>query len=98
MRSIAWNARHQSSRGLFFTSCARRNGCGVDASSALTASVLHRLDVEVSVAKKAGRKTTRKRAPKRQLINTGSDKRYVRRGSKGRFKESDDAGRSLASD
>jgi len=26
------------------------------------------------------------------------DKRYVRRGARGRFKESDDVGRSLASD
>ena len=37
-------------------------------------------------------------AAKRELINTGSDKRYVRRGQSGRFKESDDVGRSLAQD
>jgi hypothetical protein len=37
-------------------------------------------------------------AAKRELIDTGSDKRYVRRGEKGRFKESDDVGRSLAAD
>ena len=35
---------------------------------------------------------------KRELINTGSDKRYVRRNAKGQFKESDDVGRSLAAD
>ncbi len=35
---------------------------------------------------------------KRQLVDTGKDKRYVRRGQRGRFKESDDVGRSLASD
>lgn len=35
---------------------------------------------------------------KRELIDTGSDKRYVRRDSKGQFKESDDQGRSLAQD
>ncbi len=35
---------------------------------------------------------------KRELIDTGSDKRYVRRDSNGRFKESDDVGRSLAAD
>jgi hypothetical protein len=35
---------------------------------------------------------------KRELIDTGSDKRYMRRGSKGQFKESDDVGRSLAQD
>ncbi len=35
---------------------------------------------------------------KRELIDTGSDKRYVRRDSEGRFKESDDVGRSLSQD
>lgn len=35
---------------------------------------------------------------KRELIDTGTDKRYVRRDKKGRFKESDDVGRSLAAD
>jgi hypothetical protein len=34
----------------------------------------------------------------RELIDTGTDKRYVRRNSKGQFKESDDVGRSLAAD
>jgi hypothetical protein len=36
--------------------------------------------------------------PKRELIDTGTDKRYVRRGERGRFVESDDVGRSLAAD
>ena len=35
---------------------------------------------------------------KRELIETGTDKRYVRRDTKGQFKESDDQGRSLAKD
>ena len=35
---------------------------------------------------------------KRELIDTGTDKRYVRRDEKGRFKESDDVGHSLAQD
>ncbi len=35
---------------------------------------------------------------KRELIDTGTDKRYVRRDSQGQFKESDDQGRSLAQD
>ncbi len=35
---------------------------------------------------------------KRELIDTGTDKRYVRRDENGRFKESDDQGRSLAQD
>jgi hypothetical protein len=53
----------------------------------------------------AKKKTTTKRttagrakAAKRTLVNTGTDKRYVRRGVTGRFKESDDVGRSAASD
>ena len=35
---------------------------------------------------------------KRELIDTGSDKRYVRRDGDGKFKESDDQGRSLSQD
>lgn len=34
----------------------------------------------------------------RELIDTGTDKRYVRRNDDGTFKESDDVGRSLAAD
>ena len=34
----------------------------------------------------------------RELIDTGTDKRYVRRDENGRFKESDDVGRSLSQD
>jgi hypothetical protein len=35
---------------------------------------------------------------KRELIDTGNDKRYVRRDDQGEFKESDDQGHSLAQD
>lgn len=34
----------------------------------------------------------------RELIDTGRDKRYVRRDDKGQFSESDDVGKSLAQD
>ena len=34
----------------------------------------------------------------RELIDTGTDKRYVRRNEQGEFKESDDQGRSLSRD
>ena len=34
----------------------------------------------------------------RELIDTGTDKRYVRRDEEGRFKVSDDVGRSSAQD
>ncbi len=37
-------------------------------------------------------------AGKRELIDTGNDKRYVRRDEQGRFKEVVDVGRSLAAD
>jgi hypothetical protein len=53
------------------------------------------------MAKKATasrKKATKRRAAKRELIDTGTDKRYVRRGPGGRFKESDDVGRSLSAD
>jgi hypothetical protein len=37
-------------------------------------------------------------AARRELIDTGTDKRYMRRDATGKFKESDDVGRSLAKD
>jgi len=37
-------------------------------------------------------------AGKRELIDTGTNKRFVRRDKQGQFKESDDVGRSLAAD
>ena len=40
----------------------------------------------------------RRSSSKRELINTGTDKRYVRRSASGTFKESDDVGRSLSAD
>lgn len=43
-------------------------------------------------------RVAKKSSSKRELINTGSDKRYVRRRADGTFKESDDVGRSLAAD
>ncbi|CAN5827571.1 hypothetical protein BH23CHL8_BH23CHL8_19710 [soil metagenome] len=36
--------------------------------------------------------------PDRELIDTGNDKRFVRRDESGRFKESVDVGRSIARD
>ena len=52
------------------------------------------------MAKKVAKRQTgsRKKAAKRQLIDTGTDKRYVRRGTGGKFKESDDVGKSLTAD
>jgi hypothetical protein len=52
------------------------------------------------MAKKAAAKKSagRKKAAKRELIDTGTDKRFVRRGTGGTFKESDDVGKSLSVD
>ena len=41
---------------------------------------------------------TKKNSSKRELIDTGTDKRYVRRDKEGQFKESDDVGKSLTQD
>ena len=40
----------------------------------------------------------KKHSSKRELIDTGNDKRFVRRDENGRFEESDDVGKSLAQD
>jgi hypothetical protein len=50
-------------------------------------------------ATKTRRSTKRSRSSKgRELIDTGRDKRYVRRDNHGRFNESDDVGKSLSQD
>ena len=48
--------------------------------------------------KRATKRTGRKKAARRESINTGADKRFVRRSSGGRFKGSDHVGWSLAAD
>jgi len=49
--------------------------------------------------KVAKKKTARRKAAKRELINTGSNKLFVRRNKRGTsFKEVEDVGRSLAQD
>jgi hypothetical protein len=40
----------------------------------------------------------RRSTQKRELINTGDDTRYVKRTSRGRFKDSDDVARSQRTD
>ena len=40
----------------------------------------------------------RRKTSKRELIDTGSDKRYVRRDDQGQFDKEADVGRSLAQD
>jgi hypothetical protein len=43
-------------------------------------------------------KKSAKKSSKRELVNTGRDKRYVRRDPAGKFNESDDVGKSLSQD
>lgn len=43
-------------------------------------------------------KSAKAKAAKRERIDTGRDKRFVRRRPSGKFKESDDVGKSLSSD
>jgi hypothetical protein len=52
------------------------------------------------MVKKATAKKTasRKKAARRERIDTSADKRFVRRGARGKFKESDDVGKSLTAD
>ena len=53
-----------------------------------------------SAAKKTAAKKPagKRKAAKRELVDTGADKRYVRRGAAGKFKESDDVAKSLSTD
>jgi hypothetical protein len=53
---------------------------------------------KTTTRKKTLRKKTAKGGAKRELIDTGRDKRFVRRDRSGKFNESDDVGRSLAQD
>ena len=50
------------------------------------------------VKKTAAKKTSTRGSQKRESINTGADARYVKRTGSGRFKESDDVGRSQKAD
>ena len=53
----------------------------------------------MAVKQATARKPAKRRsAAKRELIDTGTDKRYVRRAAGGQFKESDDVSRSLSAD
>lgn len=56
------------------------------------------MPTKATATKKSGAKKAGRSSGKRELINTGTDKRFVRRDAKGRIKESDDVGRSLAAD
>ncbi len=50
------------------------------------------------MAKSTKKSDAKKSTSKRTLIAPKGDKRYIRRDEKGRFKESDDVGKSLSKD
>jgi hypothetical protein len=50
------------------------------------------------MAKRTGKKVGTGSSSKRDLVKPGGDARYVKRTVKGRFKESDDVGRSAKTD
>jgi hypothetical protein len=47
---------------------------------------------------KSSKSGTKRGSGKRELIDTGNDKRFVKRNTNGTFKESDDVGKSLSQD
>lgn len=47
---------------------------------------------------KSAKGSAKKSTGKRELINTGTDKRYTKRNADGTFKESDDVSKSLSKD
>ena len=49
-------------------------------------------------SKRSPAKSRKRSSSRRELIDTGTDKRYVRRTAGGQFKESDDVGRALTAD
>lgn len=53
---------------------------------------------KATARKSAKRGSAKRGSAKRDLVNTGSDKRYVKRTTKGKFKENDDVSRSLRAD
>jgi hypothetical protein len=57
-----------------------------------------RLNFELQTNDGGKKMAAKKSSSKRELIDTGTDKRYVRRDEQGRFEESDDVGRSLSQD
>ena len=52
---------------------------------------------KITIAK-ASKSPAKKSSDNRELINTGTDKRFTKRNPDGTFKESDDVGKSLSKD
>src|SRR5689334_11134225 len=99
-RASRQSPRHSTTR---FTACCvpmlrlaerrpsyRHDVCHVvERDALLECQALHIFDGKFPMAGK-------KKAAKPELIEAGTDKRFVRRDDEGKFKESDDVGRSLA--
>ena len=60
--------------------------------------VVERHAKEARVAKTSRKKTAKRSTTKRELIDTGTDKRFVKRASDGTWSEMDDVGPSLGAD
>jgi hypothetical protein len=56
------------------------------------------VEVDDAQEKTMAKSTAKSGSGKRELIDTGKDKRYVKRDVKGQFKESDDVSKSLSKD
>ena len=74
---------------------ASKGGARKSGGKRKTTGVKKRTGTTKTAAKRSG---TRKKAAAREAIDTGTDKRYVRRGRAGQFKESDDVSKSLRTD
>jgi hypothetical protein len=61
-------------------------------------SMIKKAVARKSPARKAAKRKMSPRGRKRELINTGTDKRYVRRDEVGQFRDVVDVSRSLAAD
>jgi hypothetical protein len=59
---------------------------------------VHQADVQESYTIEEMKMGAKRSSSNRELIDTGTDKRYVRRDDLGQFKESDDVGKSLSQD
>lgn len=66
--------------------------------SGLLLNKLHQDDVQEPYTSEEIEMPAKRSTGKRELIDTGTDKRYVRRDKEGKFKESDDVGKSLSQD
>jgi hypothetical protein len=76
---------------------AKRSAKKASTTAKRTSAAKSRASETARKARPAAKKSRRKAAT-RELIDPGSDKRYVRRGARGQFDESDEVSRALPAD